>query len=199
MKQTTKFNLSLLLLTCVALANPAYARKGADDVTPEAPESAADDHGGGHEAGDDHPKAASGNVRNAKSGVVKGRFTSLIDTATVKGSLKHVVKKAGDKQDFVIKLKVGKSGPITAENFDTAVVRAIFPDDSVCELEADDTVGRFYEYALKLRVRKGEFDEKDGSCDSAAIPDYSGGAVVIELDEDDDTGTANQAIASGSF
>jgi len=196
MKQTTKFNLSLLLIACVALANPAYARKGADDVTPETPESSVDDHGGGHEAGDDHPKAASG---KAKSDVVKGRFTSLIDTTAVKGTLKHVVKKGGDKQDFVIKIKVGKSGPINAENFDTAVVRAIFPDASVCELEADDTVGRFYEYALKLRVRKGEFDEKDGTCDSAAIPDYSGGNVVIELDEDDDAATANQAIASGSF
>jgi hypothetical protein len=102
-----------------------------------------------------------------------------------------------------IDIKVRKHGFITPDNFDTGVVRAIFPDGVVCELDGDDKPRKFYKYALKLRVRKGVYEEKDGFCDfpqsSPQIPLYSADQVIIEFDADDDAETQNMEIAVGNF
>ncbi len=105
----------------------------------------------------------------------------------------------------MIKIKVGKQGLITADNFDNSVVKAIFPDGVVCELESDDSLRKYYEYSLKLRLKKGAYNEKDGSCESAQgglltqIPEYASGPLAIVFDDDDNPDTDNVEIATGNF
>ena len=126
-------------------------------------------------------------------------------TTKVKGAFKHTVKNKGTKQELSIKVKVGKGGLITADNFDEGVVKAVFPDGVVCELESDDSARRFYEFSLKLRVKKAVYTEKDGSCEmldrraSAQIPDYAGNPIDIVFDSDDDASTPDVEIATGIF
>jgi hypothetical protein len=82
-------------------------------------------------------------------------------------------------------------------------VRAVFPNGVVCELEGDDNPRKHYRYSLKLRVRKGVYEEKDGFCDfsqtAPQIPLYAGDPIVIEFDADDDPDTPNVEIATGIF
>jgi len=127
-----------------------------------------------------------------------------LTTTKVKGAFKHTVKNKGTKQELSIKVKVGKGGLITADNFDESVVKAVFPDGVVCELESDDSARRFYEFSLKLRVKKSVYIEKDGSCETdqgqplTQFPDYAGKPIDIVVDADD-TNTAVDKIASGVF
>jgi hypothetical protein len=102
-----------------------------------------------------------------------------------------------------IDIKVRKGGLITPDNFDTGVVKAVFPDGVVCELDGDDRPRKLYKYSLKIRVRKGIYEEKDGFCTFSKtppqIPLYASNPVIIEFDEDDDATTPNEEIATGTF
>ncbi|MEQ1530525.1 MAG: hypothetical protein ABL925_14515 [Methylococcales bacterium] len=99
-------------------------------------------------------------------------------------------------------MSVSKRGTlVTQENFnnDIGVIKAIFPDGSVCEFESKGQSKKFYNYLLDTRVRNSVYAEKDGSCSSLKIPTYTGDDVVIEFDEDDDNVTANTEIARIRF
>jgi len=135
----------------------------------------------------------------AAAEVVKGSFIPSIETPAVRGRFLHVIKD-GPGEEMRIRVKIGLGDLITPENVDVAVVRAIFPDGGVCELDADDTPGvKAYEYALRLRVRSnGDLQEKDGFCDPHSIPTHNG-AIAIEVDADGDVLTPNTTVATGVF
>jgi len=97
---------------------------------------------------------------------------------------------------------VGKKGTlVTPDNFnnDIGIIRAVFPDGSVCEFESKGQTKKVYNYLLDTRVRNGNYAEKEGSCSPAKIPTYNDEDVVIEFDVDDDSATPNTEIARIRF
>jgi hypothetical protein len=185
MNNMLKTALALFFSGCMAISVPAMARGGQDDTHPDDHGSRSsevnDDHGGRSNSSNQSSNSSSPN-RSANRNLV-----SSLSNEKIYGKFKNKSKKNGSNQELSIKIKVKKNGQlITPNNLDEGVVSAVFPDGSVCELDADDDrrAKRFYEYSLKLRVRKGEYQEKDGFCDNSdSIPTYAGGSITIEFDD----------------
>lgn len=196
MKTMNRKQITLILAGVFAVTAPAFA-SGPDDGT------------SGHD-GDDVSALVFKGKNSAK---VRGKFNPLITTTKVRGKFEDVMKKGGAREQMEIKFKIGKTGPVDDNNFNTGVLRATFQTGdpnttTVCELEPDNTPSvRFYEYSLKLRERNGQYKEKDGFCEipvgtaATAIPAFAGVPINVEFDVDGDPATPddNTAIATGTF
>jgi hypothetical protein len=124
---------------------------------------------------------------------VKGRFEPLVSGA--EGKLVRRVR--ANRSNLDLKALVRYGDDFNREDAAQGVTRAVFPDGTICTVEV--RVGNSdVKYRLKLRDRRGTFEERRGSCDTAGIPDVNG-TVDVMHDGDGDPGTPNVTLLTGDF
>ena len=133
-----------------------------------------------------------------------------LSAVPVKGKLKYISKKNGEREELVVSVKIGiKDGsPIPDADYadDDSIVHAAFLDSSggiiaECDMDFDEVDSGKSEYQLKLKRRGSAIDVRKGSCDSTvdslgAIADLlpTCGPVAISVDDPTDT-----TVNTGSF
>jgi hypothetical protein len=129
----------------------------------------------------------------------------------IKASFKKTASRKGSKQKLELKLKIGKNGLITQDNFnnDVGSLTAVFPGNIVCEMAGVNQSGKSFTYLLKARAKKDVVGVRVGSCvSSAALPAApltampvisSGDIISVKFDTDGDAATTTDIVDVGTI
>jgi hypothetical protein len=125
---------------------------------------------------------------------VRGEFEALVSDA--EGRLEW--KGRRNRTDLEVKARVEFSDEFTRDEASEGVTLVVFPDGTICELQSR-LDGDDVRYRLRLREKRGNLRERNGTCTPAGIPEFAGGTVDIVHDGDGDPGTPNTTLLTGEF
>jgi hypothetical protein len=120
----------------------------------------------------------------------------------VKATFKKTSSRKGNKQNLELKLKIGKNGLITRDNFnnDVGALSAVFPGGIVCEMAGVNQSRKSFTYLLKAKARNGVVNVRVGTCLTNAMPVLISQDIIgIQFDADGDAATQTDIVSVGSI
>jgi hypothetical protein len=218
--------LAFLLVGSIAAAMPAFAKDGSDNkgtngsssnsssgtsstscsITKVRSSSSSSSTSGSSSTSSSSSRSSSSSNTKSKCG-----FTLNNTLPVLKASFKKTASQKGNKQKLELKLKIGKNGLITQDNFnnDVGSLSAVFPGNIVCEMAGVGQSSKAYTYLLKAKARKDAVEVRVGSCENRAVlpvaplnamPVLSpGNPINIVFDADGDVATTTDIVDVGTI